>query len=232
MEDHPETVRHRPNATLDLIHHLPRTLVFAGIMPASETEPGTAPHLAPSRESPRPVVSGDERYWPTPKSPLLYYRSIYRPPLPGRYRGSSECTPRSHADRKNQQADLTLQAVNNTSVPTYGTRSLTLNLRLCCTFRCVFVIANIATPILGADCLRHYNLLVNMTHNRLSDALDSPRKCVSGAITQPYITSQESQDHIRSNPLRVPGFTQPCSTEKPVKHYVTHHHRTSVTART
>ena len=33
------SVRHRPNATLDLTHHLPRSLVFAGIMPALETEP-------------------------------------------------------------------------------------------------------------------------------------------------------------------------------------------------
>ena len=80
--------------------------------------------------------------------------------------------PPSPTDHK-VEAGFTLQAVNNTLIPTYGTHSLTLNLGLRCTFQWVFVIANIPTPILGADFLRHYNLLVDMSHDRLVDAVTS-----------------------------------------------------------
>ena len=144
----------------------------------------------------------------------------------------------SHADRKNQQADLTLQAVNNTSIPTYSTRSLTLNLGLRRTFRWVFVIANIATPILGADFLRHNNLLVDLTHNRLSDAVTN--LTVQGIVSQvpspsPTLLPRNPKTTFEAILSEFPAVTQPYSTEKPVKHDVTHHITTTgppVTART
>ena len=81
--------------------------------------------------------------------------------------------PPSRTDRKNRQANLVLQAVNDTAIATYGTRSLTLDLGLRRAFWWVFVIADVATPILGADFLRGYNLLVDMRCDRLSDAVTS-----------------------------------------------------------
>ena len=70
--------------------------------------------------------------------------------------------PPSRTDRKHRQDNQTLQAVNNTSIATFGTRSLTLDLRLRRTFRWVFVIADVKNPILGADFLRHFSLLVDV----------------------------------------------------------------------
>ena len=64
-----------------------------------------------------------------------------------------------------------LQAVNNTTIATYGTRSLTLDLGLRRTFRWVFIIADVSKPILGADFLKHYGLLVDMRSQRLTDSL-------------------------------------------------------------
>ena len=55
-----------------------------------------------------------------------------------------------------------LQAVNNSPIRTYATRSLTLNLGLHRTFRWLFVIADITTPILGA-----YSLSVDLSQYRL-----------------------------------------------------------------
>ena len=79
---------------VDLRHpRLPHPLLSAGITDVSETEPGTAPLLATSRETTRPVVSGDKRHWPTTKSPILHYRPRHRPTFPHRYRCSSECPP-------------------------------------------------------------------------------------------------------------------------------------------
>ena len=46
---------------------------------------------------------------------------------------------------------LTLQAVNNTSIHTYGSCSLTLNLGMQRTFQWVFVVADVTNAILGAD---------------------------------------------------------------------------------
>ena len=45
--------------------------------------------------------------------------------------------PASPQDKKSPGTH-TLQAVNNTTIQTYGTRSLTLNLGLCCTFLWIF----------------------------------------------------------------------------------------------
>ena len=56
------------------------------------------------------------------------------------------------ADRMRRK-ELTLQAANSTSITTYGSRSRTLDLGLRRTFRWIFVIADVAMPILGADFL-------------------------------------------------------------------------------
>ena len=76
--------------------------------------------------------------------------------------------PSTSAD-KNNCCHLTLQAVNNSPISTFGTHSLTLNLGLRRTFHWEFVIAEVKTPILGADLLHYYGLLVDMGHKRLID---------------------------------------------------------------
>ena len=48
---------------------------------------------------------------------------------------------------------------------------ITLNSGLRCKFQWIFIIADIKNPILGADFLRHYSLLVDLNHNRLVDGL-------------------------------------------------------------
>ena len=61
--------------------------------------------------------------------------------------------PPTRTNRSNRQDGLTLQAVNNTSIPTYGKHSLSLDFGLRRIFRWVFIIAEVKTPILGADFL-------------------------------------------------------------------------------
>jgi hypothetical protein len=79
--------------------------------------------------------------------------------------------PAARTDRKHQQDGPVLQAVNGTPIATYGKRSLTLDLGLRHTFRWVFTIADIKAPILDANFLRYFSLLVGMRKHRLSDAL-------------------------------------------------------------
>ena len=77
--------------------------------------------------------------------------------------------PPSREDRRFPTDHLSLRAANGTPIPTFGTRSLTLNLGLRRTFRWIFVIADVSKPILGADFLHHFGLMVDLQKGRLVD---------------------------------------------------------------
>ena len=138
--------------------------------------------------------------------------------------------PPSPSERHKQPHQLTLQAVNNSSIKTFGKRSLTLDLGLRRTFRWVFVIADIPRPILGADFLRHFGLLVDIRHCRLSDSLTQLR--VQGISCN---DSSPSPSILPRHPLTIyhnllsefPSLVQPCTSQTPPKHSVTHHIETT-----
>ena len=66
-----------------------------------------------------------------------------------------------------KQNGFSLQAANGTQIVVYGRRSLTLNLGLQRTFQWIFVIVDVKQPIIRADFLYHFNLLVDLKHKRL-----------------------------------------------------------------
>ena len=61
--------------------------------------------------------------------------------------------PPSVSERKHHKDSFSLQAVNNTPIATYGTQLRTLNIGLRRKFQWIFIIADVKTPILGADFL-------------------------------------------------------------------------------
>ena len=131
----------------------------------------------------------------------------------------------SQTDRKCPQQNFTLQAVN-ISITTYGSRSLSLNLGLRRTFRWIFIIADVQHPILGADFLRNYSLLVDMSHNRLLDSLTQLK--VQGIITQesspsPTLPTAQSTNEFTAILLTSPDVTKPHYGNHPIKHDITHH---------
>ena len=146
--------------------------------------------------------------------------------------------PPSRTERKHRQEHSGLQAVNGTPIATYGSRSLTLDLGLRRTFRWVFTIADIQSPILGADFLRNYCLLVDMRRHRLSDTLTQLN--VQGIVSQvsspsPTFLGTKIQSEYDAILADFPAVTRPCNSEQPIKHNVTHHITTTgppVTART
>ena len=132
--------------------------------------------------------------------------------------------PPSRTERRHP-AHLTLQAIN-----TFGTRSLTLDLGLRRTFRWVFVIANVQHPILGAEFLRHFSLLVDMRHQRLSDGLTHlrvQRVTCKATFPSPVILPQKLTSVYHSILAEFPTITQPCSPDATIKHDVTHHMETN-----
>ena len=138
--------------------------------------------------------------------------------------------PPSATDRTNKQDCSGLRAVNGSSITTYGTRSLTLDLGLRRMFRWIFVIADIRTPIIGADFLHELGLLVNMQHGRLIDMTTQLK--VSGIISHVVSPSPSfSQQHLDTEYdallAEFPSVTKPCQQLQPVKHNVTHHIHTT-----
>ena len=135
--------------------------------------------------------------------------------------------PPSQSAQRRQSADhFTLQAVNNTPIATYGTRSLTLDLGLRRTFRWVFVVANVKHSILGADFLRHFSLLVDMRNHHLVDGLT--QLSVQGVICSitspsPAILPRQATSVYDKLLAEFPTITRPCIADTPTKHDVTHH---------
>ena len=146
--------------------------------------------------------------------------------------------PPSFTDRKHPPDKLTLTAVNHTPISTYGTRSLTLNLGLRRSFPWIFIIADVQKPIIGADFLRHFGLMVNMRQCQLTDASTHLR--VQGILSSDTSPSPSILPPNSGNPFHAiladfPDVTQVCSPDRPIQHNVTHHITTTgppVSART
>ncbi|GFU21463.1 retrovirus-related Pol polyprotein from transposon 297 [Trichonephila clavipes] len=62
-------------------------------------------------------------------------------------------------------------AANGTVISTYGQQIVTFDLGLRRVFKWPFIITAVSQPIIGADFLRHYGLLVDIRHGRQVDSL-------------------------------------------------------------
>ncbi|GFS33709.1 uncharacterized protein TNIN_201691 [Trichonephila inaurata madagascariensis] len=66
-----------------------------------------------------------------------------------------------------------LYATNDTRIPTFDSKELTLGFGLHRLFSWSFLLADVKKPILGADFFQHYGLLVEIKNCRLIDRLTS-----------------------------------------------------------
>ncbi|GBN20671.1 Retrovirus-related Pol polyprotein from transposon 297 [Araneus ventricosus] len=79
--------------------------------------------------------------------------------------------PPSTSKQHCQKSELQLFAANGTEIPTFGQLLLKLDLGLRRAFHWPFVIAKVSQPIIGADFLRHFGLLVDIRQGCLIDPL-------------------------------------------------------------
>ena len=133
--------------------------------------------------------------------------------------------PASTKDRKDLSF-LTLQAANKSTISTYGQRSLTIDIGLRRIFRWVFILADVTTPILGADFLHHYGLAVHVRSHSLLDSTTQlavvgtlPVSSI-GSLTVSPIEPTNSYEEIFKE---FPDVTRPLFKDAPIKHDVTHH---------
>ena len=132
----------------------------------------------------------------------------------------------SASDRTHVPDTLSLTAVNNTPIPTYGKRFLKLNLGLRRPFAWVFIIADTRRLIIGADFLKHFGLMVNVREYKLTDSRTD--RCVNGVLSResslkPSILSKDRSDPYLKLLSEFPALTQASPTDTGVKHDVTHH---------
>ena len=134
--------------------------------------------------------------------------------------------PRSHTRGTRQSNGFNLRAVNNTTIATYGTCLLTLDLRLRRTFRWVFIIADVSRAILGADFLQHYGLSVDMETRRLTDRLTQLNvQGIASSVTSSLVLSllpKQPQSDYEKILFEFPAITRPYNGTMEVKHDVTH----------
>ena len=194
----------------------------AGTTLALVTWPVNAHLPAHTRETRRPVRRRGRRSWPSSLPLILYHRSQPRPSDTG---AQVSVVPPSPKDRPSPNS-LTLQAVNGTTIRTYGTRSLTLNLSLRRTFRWIFVVADVANAILGDDFLQHFSLMVDMGKRRLIDSVTNLTVQGIQATSNspsPSLLSKEHSTSFDALLLEFPTVSLPSTGPLPTKHSVTHH---------
>lgn len=76
--------------------------------------------------------------------------------------------PVSYLQRQ-KASDMVLYAANNTRIVTYGIKRLNFNLGLRKDLSWNFCVADIRRPIVGADFLSHFGLMVDLKNRRLVD---------------------------------------------------------------
>lgn len=119
-----------------------------------------------------------------------------------------------------------MAAVNKSYIPTYGACFLTLDLGLRYSFCFVFVVADLPTPIIGADFLDEFGLFVNVRHHRLLDSTVNgiPAPLHKQSVSPMFPRSPGTgSDKYAANLGDFPDMTRPDFHPKAAKHTVTHH---------
>lgn len=81
------------------------------------------------------------------------------------------CIPAPEVSKRMRPESLELFAANNTKIKTFGTKLINIDLGLRRDFKWQFLVATIPTPIIGADFLEHFGLLIDLKRRRLIDGI-------------------------------------------------------------
>ncbi|GFT40456.1 transposon Tf2-8 polyprotein [Trichonephila clavipes] len=114
--------------------------------------------------------------------------------------GSEICViPPSPTMNKSPQSNFSLFAANNTKIPAYGMVRKELNLGLRQPFIWTFIIADVSSPIIGADFLKHFNLLIDLKKKKSNPSLIS-KSASHGTVhhiitTGPPVTARPRRLH-------------------------------------
>ncbi|GFS86417.1 retrovirus-related Pol polyprotein from transposon 297 [Trichonephila clavipes] len=139
--------------------------------------------------------------------------------------GSEICViPPSPTMNKSPQSNFSLFAANNTKIPAYGMVRKELNLGLRRPFIWTFIIADVSSPIIGADFLKHFNLLIDLKKKSLVDVETSLfTSCVFSNIVQPSVLTVDANISFKNILSEYPDLSNPSLISKSASHDTVHH---------
>ncbi|GBP40882.1 hypothetical protein EVAR_88943_1 [Eumeta japonica] len=128
----------------------------------------------------------------------------------------------------NHSVDYKLYAANGTEIKTYGLKTLVVYLGLRRLFRWTFVIADVKQPIIGADFLSHFKLLVDLSNRRIVDQV-TKLKTIAGIVktAQPSASTLDKTIPCLDLLSEFPNITKPISFKGTPSHSVVHHIETT-----
>ncbi len=124
-------------------------------------------------------------------------------------------------------------AANGTKIRTDGEKSVTLNLGLRQTFSWIFIIADVKNPIIGADFLHHFGLIVNLRAQCLKNentnlTVNGVVKSITNSVTLIYCKISGTQNDQYMQLLKTfPELLRNNNSELQIKHNVTNHIQTT-----
>ena len=132
--------------------------------------------------------------------------------------------PKSCANGISGADSLPLVAANNNTIKTYGNCKRVVDVGLKREYPWTFIVADVQQPIIGADFLIHYNLLVDLRSRCLRDMRTGLAIAASLSSIKPL--SLNRVDTVQNEYTKLigqfPELTRPTTKGEPVKHGITH----------
>ena len=132
--------------------------------------------------------------------------------------------PKSCANGISDAGSLPLVAANNSTIHTYGNCKRVVDVRLKREYPWTFIVADVQQPIIGADFLIHYNLLVDLRSRCLRDMRTGLAIAASLSSIKPL--SLNRVDTVQNEYTKLlgqfPELTRPTTKGETVKHGITH----------
>lgn len=117
-----------------------------------------------------------------------------------------------------------LYAANGTEIKTYGLHVMELDLKLRRCFRWTFIIADVKQPIIGADFLVNYKLLIDLSNRRLIDQVTNLNVIASlSGSDEPTLKTVDDNHPYHDLLMKYPDLTKPFSFKEASSHNVCHH---------
>lgn len=116
-----------------------------------------------------------------------------------------------------------LYAANNTTIPTYGEKTMELDFQLRRPYKWKFIVAAVNKPILGADFLRHHNLVVDLKGRCLTDKLTNLSVRAPLQLSSvPTVRTIDANSSYYDILAEFPDIMRPTSMKESPKHNVEH----------
>ena len=132
--------------------------------------------------------------------------------------------PKFCANEISDADSLPLVAANNSTIHTYGTCKRVVDVGLKREYPWTFIVADVQQPIIGADFLIHYNLLVDLRSRCLRDMRTGLVIAASLSSIKPL--SLNRVDTVQNEYTKLlgqfPELTHPTTKGETVKHGITH----------